>query len=101
MPLYTKNNLARLEAIFITHGFTVRYEKGNFNSGYCMLKERKVAIINKFFKNEGRFQAFVEMLDGFELDPSLLDAKDRELLTKIFGDNIARLHYSEQVTAIP
>lgn len=28
-------------------GATVRFEKGDFNGGYCLLKESKVIVINK------------------------------------------------------
>jgi hypothetical protein len=98
MSLYSKSNLSRLETIFITHGFSLRYEKGNFNSGYCMLKEKKIAVVNKFFKREGKFQALVEMLSSIEIDPSLLDKKDRDLLKRIFGKNIVSLDYSEHAT---
>lgn len=28
-------------------GITVRYEKGDFEGGYCLLKEEKVLVVNK------------------------------------------------------
>jgi len=28
--------------------YTVRFEKGNFQTGYCILEDRKVIVVNKF-----------------------------------------------------
>lgn len=29
-------------------GYVVRFEKGNFKSGYCILEDKKVVVVNKF-----------------------------------------------------
>jgi len=42
---YTKNFLDKLENLFASSSYHLRYEKGNFKSGYCLLKETKVVII--------------------------------------------------------
>ena len=44
---YTKQFQKKLENIFPNIGYKLRYEKGNFKSGYCILKNEKVVIINK------------------------------------------------------
>ena len=59
---YTPNTLKKLEELFEEARFTIRYEKGNFNSGYCVLEERRVVVVNKFFNTEGRINALVEIL---------------------------------------
>lgn len=59
---YTPNTLKKLEQLFEEARFRIRYEKGNFNSGYCILEERKVAVINRFLNIEGRINALVEIL---------------------------------------
>ena len=35
---YTKHLLNKLEDIFSESDYVLRYEKGNFQSGYCILK---------------------------------------------------------------
>ncbi len=30
------------------HEYTVRFEKGNFKTGYCILEDRKIIVVNKF-----------------------------------------------------
>lgn len=59
---YTANTLKKLEQLYEELNYTIRYEKGNFNSGYCMMEERKIAVINKFLNIEGRINALVEIL---------------------------------------
>ena len=33
---------------------TVRFEKGNFKTGYCILEDRKIIVVNKFHDVEAR-----------------------------------------------
>src|SRR5436853_414781 len=51
---YTANTLKKLEQLFEEASYIIRYEKGNFNSGYCILEDRKVVVINKFLSIEAR-----------------------------------------------
>ena len=69
---YTPNTLKKLEELFEEARYTIRYEKGNFNSGYCILEDRRVVVINKFFNVEGRINALVEIL-------STIKVKEEEL----------------------
>ncbi len=59
---YTPNTLKKLEQLLDEARYIVRYEKGNFNSGYCILEERRVVVINKFLNIEGRINALIEIL---------------------------------------
>jgi hypothetical protein len=45
---YTPNTLKKLEQLFEEMSYIIRYEKGNFNSGYCLLEEKKIVVINRF-----------------------------------------------------
>jgi len=59
---YTPNTLKKMEQLFEEARYRVRYEKGNFNSGFCVLEERRIAVINRFLNVEGRINALVEIL---------------------------------------
>jgi len=61
---YTKSTLQKIENIFNELEYTVRYEKGNFNSGYCIVEDRKIAIINRFFNTEGRINCLIDILSS-------------------------------------
>lgn len=73
---YTANTLKKMEQLFEEANYVVRYERGNFNSGYCILEDKRVAVINKFLDMEGRINALVEIL------PSV-DIKEDELSTEM------------------
>jgi hypothetical protein len=59
---YTPNTLKKLEQLFEEANYVVRYEKGNFNSGYCILEDKRVAVVNRFLSTEGRINALIEIL---------------------------------------
>lgn len=50
----TKKQLQELEEEIKALGYILRYEKGNFNGGYCIVKHTKVVVVNKFFSLEGK-----------------------------------------------
>jgi hypothetical protein len=72
---YTPNTLKKLEELFEEARYIIRYEKGNFNSGYCILEERKVVVINKFFNVEGRINALVEILPSIKVNEEELSGE--------------------------
>ncbi len=72
---YTKNNLKKLEELFKEIGYTVRYERGNFQSGYCIVEHKKIAVINKFFDAEARINSLLEILNSIEVDAAELQDK--------------------------
>ncbi len=80
---YTKHFLKKLEALFEELGYTVRYEKGNFQSGYCLVQDRKIAVINKFFDTEARIAVLLDILDDIQAEPSALGEKSRKWLEAI------------------
>lgn len=72
MLKYTKHTLKKLEAVLEELQYTVRYEKGNFQAGYCIVGSKKIVIVNKFFETEGRINCLMEILQSIEVDVSLL-----------------------------
>jgi hypothetical protein len=80
---YTPQFQAKLEDIFAESEYILRYEKGNFQAGYCLLKETKIAIINKYFTPEGKINCMIEILKSIELDASRLSEKNRTLYLEL------------------
>ena len=72
---YTPNTLRKLEQLFDEARYTIRYEKGNFNSGYCVLEERRVIVINRFLPIEGRINALIEILPSVTIKESELSSE--------------------------
>ena len=64
----TKQFQNKLESILISQDYKVRFEKGNFKSGYCLINKNKIAIINKYFTIEGKINSLVEIINQIEID---------------------------------
>ena len=69
---YTKHNLKKLEGLFQELSYTVRYEKGNFQSGYCLVEDKNVVVINKFYETEGRINCLLDILHQIEVSQEQL-----------------------------
>lgn len=72
---YTKHTLKKLESLLEDIGYIVRYEKGSFQSGYCLVRDRKIAIVNKFFDTEARINSLLEVVNDVEINKDLLSEK--------------------------
>jgi hypothetical protein len=83
MIKYTVQFLTKLEDMIAESDYTLRYEKGNFKSGFCLLKEQKIMIINKFFTTEGKINALLEILKGVSLDTARFTEKSIKLYEEL------------------
>jgi hypothetical protein len=72
---YTANTLKKLEQLFDEARYIIRYEKGNFNSGYCILEDKRIVVINKFLNVEGRINALIEILPSIQLNEDELSGE--------------------------
>lgn len=87
MNKYTKPTLQKLEQIFKELNYLVRYEKGNFNSGYCIVENSKVVVVNKFFDTEGRVNVLMDILSVVMEDDHLLIDKSRQFYRQLLKNN--------------
>ena len=83
MLTLTTHTLEKLETLLRTAGYKVRYEKGNFKTGACMLLSSKVVVVNKFSNLESKIHAIVELIRELEVDYNLLDEKQVAFLHQI------------------
>lgn len=79
---YTQTTLKKLEDLFGEIDYTVRYEKGNFQSGYCLVENRRIAVVNKFFDTEARINCLLDILSKMTLDLDTLSDKSKDLIEK-------------------
>jgi hypothetical protein len=80
---YTPQFLAKLEDIFSESDYILRYEKGSFTSGYCILKDTKIAIVNKYFTIEGKINCLIEIIRNIEPDLSKFTEKNKKTFLEI------------------
>ena len=77
---YTPGFLRKLEDLLVELGYVLRYEKGNFKPGYCILRDTQVVIVNKYYTTEGKINALTEILRQIDVNPEPLTDKSRKLL---------------------
>lgn len=79
----TKHSLNKLEDLISETIYTLRYEKGNFKSGYCVIKDSRVIIVNKYYALEGKISCLIDIVKEIEIDPKKLSEKNRSLYQKL------------------
>lgn len=88
---YTQTTLDKLETIVEQAGYVLRYERGTFQSGYCILEQRKVVVLNKFLQLEGRINTMLDLIPQLEINTELLTEESRkvykEILSKLETEN--------------
>ena len=77
---YTPAALQKLEQAYREGEYLVRYEKGNFKSGYCVLEDKKVVVINKYFDTESRINSLLDILSQVDIDTNKLSEKSVQFL---------------------
>lgn len=80
---YSKKKLLALENLIGSSGLKLRYEKGQFKSGYCLLRQEQVVVVNKYFTPEGRFNCLLELIPELDFNPDKLSAEAQDLYQKV------------------
>lgn len=75
---YTRTTLEKTENLFKENGYVVRYEKGSFQSGYALVENKKIVVINRFFDVEARINTLIEIMSHIELDATMFSEKSVE-----------------------
>ncbi len=88
----SKTVLTHLETILQSSGYRVRYEKGSFKGGYCVLQDQRVVVVNKFFPLEGRINTLTDVIGSLEpssIRVDLLSPDELKVLNEIKAKLIA------------
>ena len=80
---YNQSILNRLEKVIEEAGYVVRYERGSFQSGYCILEEKKVVVLNKFLNIEGRINTLIELLPALTITYELLTTDSQKMYDEV------------------
>jgi hypothetical protein len=83
---YTQNTLDKVEKVLDEADYIIRYERGTFQSGYCILESKKVVVLNKFLQLEGRINTLFDIIPQLSINPDTLSAESK----KIYEEVIAR-----------
>lgn len=67
MIKFNQTSLTKLEKLIQEGGYIIRYERGSFQSGYCILEHKKVVVLNKFLDVEGRINTILDLLPALDI----------------------------------
>jgi len=85
---FTQANLEKIEKILEESGYILRYERGTFQSGYCILEAKKVVVLNKFLQLEGKISTLMDIVPQLQLEADHLTPESK----KLYDDLVSRLH---------
>lgn len=75
----TQSTVDKLEDILGESGYIIRYERGSFQSGWCLLEERKVVVLNKFLNIEGRINTLIDLIPQLAVNFDKLTHESQKL----------------------
>lgn len=88
---FTQTTLDKIERVLDEAGYIVRYERGNFQSGYCILEQKKVVVLNKFLPLEGRISTLIDIIPQLKITPGALSPE----VSRIYDEILSAAHLSE------
>ena len=80
---YTQSSLDKLEKLVEETGYVIRYERGTFQSGYCILEQKKVVVLNKFLQTEGRINTLIDLVPQLNIQPGSLTAESKKIYDEV------------------
>ena len=80
---YTQSTLDKLEKIVGEAGYVIRYERGTFQSGYCILEQKKVVVLNKFLQTEGRINTLIDLIPQLDIQSGKLSEESKKIHSEI------------------
>ncbi|OGU58258.1 MAG: hypothetical protein A2V66_03460 [Ignavibacteria bacterium RBG_13_36_8] len=75
--------LEDLKSLATQMGASVRFERGDFKGGYCILKESKVIVINKLSNLQRKVMTLAAALNELGIDKIFLTPKLREIIEEL------------------
>ena len=85
---YNQTTLKKLENILEEGGYILRYERGSFQSGYCILENKKVVVLNKFLNTEGRINTLIDLIPSVNINYDLLTLESQKMYDEVVASGV-------------
>ena len=85
---YNQTTLKKLENILEEGGYILRYERGSFQSGYCILENKKVVVLNKFLNPEGRISTLIDLIPSVNINYDLLTLESQKIYDEVVASGV-------------
>ena len=86
---FTQTTLDKVEKIAEESGYVMRYERGSFQSGYCILQAKKVVVLNKFLPIEGRINTLIDLMPQLNINFDSLTLESQTLYAEVMTMAVA------------
>jgi hypothetical protein len=87
---FTQSVLDKVEKVIEEAGYIIRYERGTFQSGYCILREKKVVVLNKFLPTEGRINTLIDILPQLTVNIDDLTHESQKLYDELMSTPVSK-----------
>jgi hypothetical protein len=78
-----QTTLDKLEDILGESEYVVRYERGNFQSGWCLLESRRIVVLNKFLNLEARINTLLELIPQLDIQFDKLTHQSQKVYEEV------------------
>lgn len=85
---YNQTTLDKLGDILGESNYVVRYERGSFQSGWCLLEAKKIVVLNKFLNTEGRINTLLELIPQLQIDFDKLTHNSQKLYDEVMANSL-------------
>jgi hypothetical protein len=85
---FNQSYLDKLEDILGESDYTVRYERGTFQSGWCLLEQKRIVVLNKFLDTEGRINTLLELIPQLNIDFDKLTHESQKLYEEVMKKSV-------------
>jgi hypothetical protein len=82
---FTQHTLDKIEKIIEDSGYIIRYERGTFQSGYCILQEKRVVVLNKFLQTEGRINTLIDLMPQLDIHFDSLTHESQKMFDEVMS----------------
>ncbi len=80
---YSNHFLRKLEELLGETEYILRYEKGNFKSGWCVLNDTRVIVVNKYFPTDGKINCLLDIIKTLPIETEELSEKNKKLYLEL------------------
>ncbi|MBI1781529.1 MAG: hypothetical protein HYR66_09190 [Sphingobacteriales bacterium] len=84
---YVQSTLDKIEKVVEEAGYVIRYERGTFQSGYCILQQKKVVVLNKFLQTEGRINTVIDLMPQLKVNIDTLTHESQKVYEEVMTLN--------------
>ncbi len=92
-----EERIAELEHLARQLGVTIRYEKGDFEGGFCILKDQKIILVNRKLIPNRKASVLALALAELGLDAVFI----KPALRAFIEDEVAKAVRSAQTGSVP